>query len=170
MARAVPLRGSRFLARRGSALFVRPLMPDTRDQMSQALKDVVVPVLRDRGFTGSFPHFRRRRQEHIDLFTFQFDRNGGGFIIEIARCQPEGFTTHWGKQIAPQKVTAWDLPPKQRARIQPSAGSGTDSWFRFDGAAADIFTRTAKSVVPFVEQAERMFDDFEQVQKVGRAV
>jgi hypothetical protein len=133
--------------------------------MSQALKDVVVPVLRDRGFTGSFPYFRRRRQECIDLFTFQFDRHGGGFIIEIGRCQPEGFTTHWGKLIPPEKVRIWDLPPKQRARIQPSAGLGTDSWFRFDGAAADIFTRTATSVIPFVEQAERMFDDFEQVQK-----
>jgi hypothetical protein len=145
-------------------------MPDTRDQMSQALKDVIVPVLRGRGFTGSFPYFRRRRQEGVDLFAFQFDRRGGGFIIEIGRYQSEGFTTHWGKHIPPDKVRAWDLPPTQRARIQPGAGLGTDSWFRFDGAAADIFTRTAESVIPFVEQAERMFDDFEQVQKVGAAV
>jgi hypothetical protein len=114
-------------------------------------------------FTASA--FRRRRQEHVDLFTFQFDRRGGGFIIEIGQCQPEGFTTHWGKLIPPEKVRIWDLPPKQRARIQPSAGLGTDSWFRFDGAVADIFTRTATSVIPFVEQAEKMFDDFEQVQK-----
>jgi Domain of unknown function (DUF4304) len=142
-------------------------MTDSRDQMIQALKDVVVPLLRERGFTGAFPHFRRRRPERIDLFTFQFDRHGGGFIIEIGRCEPSGFTTHWGKQIPPAKVTAWDLPPKQRGRIQPSVGSGTDSWFRFDGGGAEIFTHTAESVVPFVEQAEKMFEDFEHVERVG---
>lgn len=138
-----------------------------RDQMSQALKDVVVPLLRQRGFTGTFPHFRRLNSKNIDLFTFQFDRNGGGFVVEIGRCEPTGFTTHWGKQIPAKKVTAWDLPPKQRARIQPVVGSGTDAWFRFDGNETDVFTRIANSVVPFVEQAEKMFADFERIPKVG---
>jgi hypothetical protein len=142
-------------------------MSDARDQMSQALKNVVVPVLRANRFTGSFPHFRRCQQGGIDLFTFQFDKYGGGFVIEIGRCRPEGFTTHWGKQISPEKLRVWDLPPKQRARIQPTAGSGKDSWFRFDELAADIFTRTAASAALFIEQAERMFDDFEQVPKLG---
>ncbi len=135
-------------------------MSDSRDQMNQALKAVVVPLLRQRGFSGTFPHFRRCKPERIDLFTFQFDRYGGGFVIEIARCEPSGFTTHWGKQIPPTKVTAWDMPPKMRARIQPDNGSGTESWFRFDGVSMNIFIRTAESVVPFIEQAERMFDDF----------
>lgn len=143
-------------------------MSVARDQMIQALKDVVVPVLRERGFTGSFPHFRRCRQERIDLFTFQFDKYGGGFVIEIGQCQPEGVTKHGGKHIPPDKVRAWDLGLKQRARIKPRAGSSRHSWFRFEGKAADIFTRTAKSVIPFVEQAEKMFDDFDHVQKIGQ--
>jgi hypothetical protein len=134
--------------------------------MTQALKSIVIPKLRDRGFIGSFPHFRRIGQERIDLFTFQFDRHGGGFIIEIAQCAPNGFTTHWGKQIPPQKVTAHDMHPDQRIRIQPKTGSGTDSWFRFDESSKDIFTRTASSVVPFVEQAEKMYANFSQARKV----
>lgn len=137
--------------------------------MVRALKAVVVPLLREHGFTGSFPHFRRLHQLRIDLLTFQFDRHGGGFIIEIGRCGPQGFTTHWGKQIPPEKVRAWDLPAKQRARIQPRNGSGTDSWFRFDDLAADDFTRTANSVVPFLTKAETMFDEFEHVLKLGEA-
>jgi Domain of unknown function (DUF4304) len=140
-------------------------MSEARDQMIRTLKDIVVPVLRDRGFTGSFPHFRRCGQKHIDLLTFQFDKYGGGFVIEIGQCQPEGFTTYRGKHIPPSKVRVWHLG-LQRARIKPGAGSGTDSWFRFDESTADIFTRTAISVVPFVEQAERMFDDFAQVPKL----
>src|SRR5262245_55019868 len=112
-------------------------MSDARDQMKKALRDLVVPRLREAGFDGSFPHFRRRRPDLIDLFTFQFDRHGGGFIIELAQCAAEGLTTHWGKKIAPDKVTPWDLPTTQRARIQPRVGSGTDSWFRYDGAVSE---------------------------------
>jgi hypothetical protein len=100
--------------------------------------------------------------------TFQFDRHGGGFVIEIGQCPAEGFTTHWGKVIAPDKIRTWDLSSKQRARVQPRIGSGTDSWFRYDGTAAqDVFGQTAESILPFLEQTERMFDDFERVPKLG---
>jgi hypothetical protein len=142
-------------------------IPDIHDQMRQALNDVVVPILRKRGFHGSFPHFHRRLKEHIDLLMFEFAQHGGGFIIEIGRCQPEGFTTHWGKLIPPEKVRVWNLPSKQRVRIQPVAGSGSDSWFRFDDVAADVFIRAATSVIPFIEQAERIFSDFDTVQGVA---
>jgi hypothetical protein len=29
--------------------------------------------------------------------TFQFDRHGGGFVIEIGQCPADGCTTHWGE-------------------------------------------------------------------------
>jgi uncharacterized protein DUF4304 len=97
-------------------------MSDAADKMKKALKQVVVPRLRERSFTGSFPHLRRRQTNRIDLLTFQFDRYGGGFIIEIGQCSPDGYTTYWGKQIAANKVTAWDLSPKERARVQSRHG------------------------------------------------
>lgn len=52
--------------------------------MISSLKNLFVPALRERGFKGTFPHFRRRRSDRIDLLTVQFDRHGGGFIIEIS--------------------------------------------------------------------------------------
>lgn len=107
-------------------------MSDLRESMDRVLKGTVVPQLREAGFSGSLPHFRRRCVGAIDLLTFQFDRNGGGFVVELARCATDGFTTHWGKHIPASKVTAWDLNPTARHRIKPVAGSGTDSWFRFD--------------------------------------
>jgi len=131
--------------------------------MNKALKATVVPVLRNLGFTGSFPHFRRRQPKRIDLLTFQFDRYGGGFVIEIVQCDTEGFTNHWGEHIPPEKVTAWDVP--QRVRVQPGAGSGTEGWFRYDLAKGDAFTRTATSVIPFLEQIEKTFDDLSQIGK-----
>jgi len=140
-------------------------MSEARNKMNQELKAVVVPLLRERGFTGSFPHFRRRREEHIDLFTFQFSVYGGRFTIEIGQCEPGGYTTTLGKHIPPTKVKAWDLRPDRRARLQP--GSGAADWFRFDGSGVDVFLRVAESVVPFLDEAERMFNDFDKIYKHG---
>ena len=106
---------------------------DARREMESALRRIVVAELRRAGFTGSFPHFRRLRQA-VDLVSFQFDRHGGGFVIEVATGDPSGFTTHWGKHIPANKLTAWDLHPDQRRRLKPISGSGTGLWFKYDGS------------------------------------
>ena len=103
-----------------------------REAINSALAQLVVPELRSHGFKGSMPHFRRNARGAIELLTFQFDRHGGGFVIEISRCSEHGFTTSWGKQISANKVTAHDLHPSQRKRIRPRDGSNTDAWFRYD--------------------------------------
>lgn len=61
-------------------------MPN-RNEMLAALKAHLLPVLRERGFKGSLPHLRRLRKERIDLMTIQFDKYGGGFVVEIAGCE-----------------------------------------------------------------------------------
>jgi Domain of unknown function (DUF4304) len=100
--------------------------------MDNALKEYLVPALRERGFKGSYPHFRRLLQDRVDLLTIQFDKNGGGFVVEISRCGVEGITTHWGKHVPAAKVTAWDLRADKRLRLKLKEGAGTDAWFRFE--------------------------------------
>jgi len=119
--------------------------------MKAALKNIVIPVLRTNGFKGSLPHFRRMLTDRVDLLTFQFDKWGGGFIIEISNCPISGHTTSWGKHIPPNKVTAHDLNPNQRMRLQPLPGSGTDAWFRFESEA---YSEVANSVLPHIKAAE----------------
>jgi len=115
--------------------------------MDIALNEVVVPALQASGFKGSFPHFRRPSFEAIDLLTFQFDKWGGGFVIEIARCSAEGYHTHWGKHIPPSKVRAWDLNPSLRYRVPPISGDGMDAWFRFDsGHVREIASQVISSL------------------------
>src|SRR5215471_550489 len=92
-------------------------MGNSREQMIAALREIVVPVLREMGFSGSFPHFRRFRDTRIDLLTFQFNRYGGSFVVEVAFCLPDGITTAWGKHISPQKAQAHDVHPKHRLRL-----------------------------------------------------
>ncbi len=107
-------------------------MLSPRELMDVALKATVVPVLRESGFTGSYPHFRRAHVTHLDLLTFQFDVNGGGFLIEIARCGIGGITTQTGKHIPASQVKIWDLHADDRFQIKPGDGSGTGNWFRYE--------------------------------------
>jgi hypothetical protein len=130
-------------------------MSDERDRMIETLKEYVVPDLRERGFKGSFPHFRRPTERAIHLLTFQFDKCGGGFTIEIATCPPDGVTMHWGEHIPPTKVRAWDVYPSHRPRLGPEK---TDRWVRFDKggffSTGDPYERAALEVLPYLDQAE----------------
>src|ERR1044071_8731343 len=108
-------------------------MSDDRDQMISALKEQVVPKLKGLGFRGSFPHFRRRTDRSTDLLTFQFDKWGGGFCVEIGMCSASGFLTAWGEQIDPNKVRAIDVTN----RFRLGAGdANSDYWFRYDSPSA----------------------------------
>lgn len=127
-----------------------------RASMDAALKEIVVPVLRNRGFKGSLPHFRRLTNSSAELLTFQFDKWGGGFIVEIASCSIDGFTTHWGKHIPANKLTAQDIHPNSRKRIQPLEGSGVDAWFRFDVADA---SQVASSLLGHLSVAESWWQE-----------
>lgn len=131
----------------------------TRKEMVKNLSDIVIPVLRQKGFKGSFPHFRRLTTDRINLLTFQFDRSGGGFVIEITNCQPSGFTTSWGTKIEPNKLTAHDL--FNRKRIQSNMvteSSLTEDWFRYDKkylfGLGDIYKKVCKDVLSKLVVAE----------------
>lgn len=107
-------------------------MNSSKEDMERELKASVVSWLREKGFTGSFPHLRRTGQTATDLLTFQFDRNGGGYVVEVARCPADGIVTHWGKAIPARAAKAWDVHPTRRKRIQMASAPGTEGWFRFD--------------------------------------
>jgi hypothetical protein len=126
-------------------------MSSSRDLMDSELNSAVVPWLRSRGFKGSLPHFRRIGEHGVDLLTFQHDKHGGGFVIEIACAPLEGITTYWGRVIAPEKVTAKYINFRERKRIKPREGGGTDSWFRYDGGN---FEACAKQVLEALPHAE----------------
>ncbi|MDF7800823.1 DUF4304 domain-containing protein [Pontiellaceae bacterium B1224] len=102
-----------------------------RDSINSALKRIVIPELRKQGFKGSLPHFRRIT-DHVDLLSFQFNKYGGGFVVEVAKGDCDDFTTYWGKYIPANKLSAWDLHPDNRTRLKPNQGSGIDCWFRYD--------------------------------------
>ena len=135
-------------------------MNTERDKMIKSLNEVFITELRNRNFKGSFPHFRKTENGKTNLLTFQFDRNSGGFIVELANWNEPEFKTHWGKLIPLNKLTAHDL--FERKRLYPnstSEESGTESWFRYDRNndlnIENRFELIAKSVlnkIPIMEE------------------
>jgi hypothetical protein len=114
------------------------------------LKEYVVPVLRSMGFKGSPPHFHRNTGQQINLITFQFDRHGGGFVIEVGVSPAEGVTMSWGEHIPPTKVVVGHLHPNKRIRL--GAAMEGNHWFRYDdkGTSATRFGDTAREVLPYL--------------------
>jgi hypothetical protein len=65
--------------------------------MRRALKEIVVPELRARGFRGSLPHMYRIQPNRIDLLSFQFSQFGPDLYIEVGSCPPSGAPAEIGK-------------------------------------------------------------------------
>lgn len=130
-------------------------MPSNHDAMKRALRDKVIPILRRRGFAGSFPHFRRISATKTDLLTFQFQRGGGGFLIELAEGPADQFTTPSGERIPARNLTAWDLSPLQRSRLLPGKLGAVAVWYGFD---RDVLpTAVADQVIEDLPLADAWF-------------
>ncbi|TWT14320.1 DUF4304 domain-containing protein [Planomicrobium sp. CPCC 101079] len=103
-----------------------------KDTMMNSLKQTVIPILREKGFKGSFPHFYRKTEERADLLMFQFSMWGGVLYVEISKCPPEGYTNILGEFYPLNKmkvylVTGGGLPLNRR-RI----GKSVNGMFEFN--------------------------------------
>ncbi|ASS92519.1 DUF4304 domain-containing protein [Peribacillus simplex] len=127
-----------------------------RKMMDNALKKVVIPVLRKLEFKGSLPHLRRKNENNIDLITFQFNRWGGSFIVELATCPTEGVTMYWGEQIPPNKVTAHHI--YKRLRLGAESEDEDGIWFDFENAKTEEeFEKVAMSVLGLFNTSDRLW-------------
>jgi len=131
-----------------------------RNEMLLSLKELFVPALRERGFKGSLPHFRRPMKNRIDLLTIQFDKWGGGFVIEISNCALEGVTMPWGEPIPPNRVRAWDVYPPNRRRLGSAMAGEDGHWFRFDGWRGT--GKVAREAVSYLQEAEQWWGTADQ--------
>ncbi|WP_400194985.1 DUF4304 domain-containing protein [Lysinibacillus telephonicus] len=129
---------------------------DEREMMNNALKKVVIPFLRQQGFKGSLPHFRRKNKDNIDLITFQFNRWDGSFVVELATSSVEGVTTYWGELVPPNKVTAHDI--NERFRLGDKSKDEDGIWFSFENAKSEEdFEEVASYVVDLLKITDRLW-------------
>jgi hypothetical protein len=118
-----------------------------RSDMLAALQGEVLPRLRSAGFRGSFPHFRRLLVSKIEVISFQFDKYGGGFVVEKGWAPSGDFQTPWGETVPVTKLRTSYLPFDQVSRLKPATVTSDDYWFRFDEHSPDDVARTLIDVL-----------------------
>jgi hypothetical protein len=104
-------------------------MTDTRQAMNTSLKNIVVPVLRRLGFKGSYPHFYRESNGHVDLLTFQFRSGGGSFVVELSYAEPDRQNVYLDKEARVDKLRVSQTSSRLRLGAQRP---GSDNWFSFE--------------------------------------
>jgi Domain of unknown function (DUF4304) len=126
-----------------------------RNEMIKALILIVIPLLREKGFKGSFPHFRRVLETRIDLISFFFDKYGGGFIVEIGASPVNGFTIKGGPHFPPNKVNTTHHVPC--TRLEPTEDHDS---YRYDEEPLqhDIYEVLAYEVASLLPKAEEWWN------------
>ncbi|MBK8583470.1 MAG: DUF4304 domain-containing protein [Flavobacteriales bacterium] len=97
--------------------------------MDAELKRVVIPVLRELGFKGTYPHFYRERRGHVDLLSFQFRLSGGSFVAELSFADQERSNIYFDKTVSASKLRV--VQASKRLRLG-SALPENDHWFSFE--------------------------------------
>ena len=112
---------------------------DHRKCMEAAFKSRFVPALRERGFVGAFPHFRRPLETRVDYLTVQFYSSGGSFVVELGRTAPGGFSEGPWAGLPVERITPAHLRDDRR-RLTPrdlSGGWHGPEWFVFGPRSYD---------------------------------
>lgn len=87
------------------------------------LHSVVSPLLTD-GFAGQFPHYRRIGQDCVEMVTFQWNKYGGSFIVEVSAVFPNHKDTNCAAEnIDVATVNVWETNRRYRLKGM------YDGWF-----------------------------------------
>lgn len=139
----------------------------TNDKMRVHLKRIVVPYLRDNGFKGSFPCFRKVEENKYQIIQFQFNKYPGSFTINLSITEPiEGFLKIPLKDIV---ITRTQRLGTRQKRINRKMDQ--DHWFKFLTGFVfykEAYIDTANLVVGIFElEAEAIYKDLYEALEKG---
>lgn len=108
-----------------------------RELMKKYILSNVASILLENGFTGNYPHFRRINGDCIELITFQTNKSGGSFTVEVSAIFPHAKDSNCALEIIDtENVTAWDTNNRYRLKGM------YDGWFYYQ----DLY---AKRIIGF---------------------
>lgn len=87
---------------------------ELRTRLDTELKAKFVPVLRANGFKGSYPHFRRLRNDRLDVLGLQFSLWSPALYFEIGISPKEGTTFSDGKHYPPKSIKFYQTHHRER--------------------------------------------------------
>lgn len=99
-------------------------LPEHRKAMDSAIKAALGPVLKQHGFKGSFPNWRRTAGDRIDMVGIQHLSSGGTFFVNIGQVPAGGFRTGWMASIPVEKLGLGHAIRRERVQPEPLA----DGW------------------------------------------
>ncbi len=87
-----------------------------KEMMRAALRKFTIPQLREHGFTGTYPHFRREKADCIELLSFQTNAWGGSFTVEVSAVFPGRPDTNYplASDKTPDTLTVFDTNHRHR--------------------------------------------------------
>jgi len=90
-----------------------------RKAMDSALKSGAVVLLRELGFKGTYPHFRRSLAERLDTIGFQFSQWGPQLYVELGVADADGFTLLDGTRFPAKTLKYYECPARKRIGENP---------------------------------------------------
>jgi len=126
-----------------------------REVMLRALKEHTFPLLREQGFTGKYPNFRRKRDHCVELISFFTNKWGGSFTIEVSAVFPHSSEPNYALYDGVTEETFGVEATNQRYRLPGMY----DGWFHyrdvyrkrtlfFGSVYHDVPEKTAPTFVP----------------------
>ena len=131
---------------------------ERRTKMDQAIKEIVIPFLRQKEFKGSYPHFRREKDANLNLLTFQFSFYASKFVVEISNCPINNFETSWGKIIKSADCRVHYMGNRLRLG---SKKHNRDYWFEFENetVSGNIYHKRANEIIEYWDEAEKWWGE-----------
>ena len=95
--------------------------------MKKHLELNVIGPLLAQGFTGKYPHFRRVKEDCIELISFQTNKHGGSFTVEVSAVFPDKENKNYvsGSNLSVNELTVWDTNERYRLKGM------YDGWFYY---------------------------------------
>ena len=86
--------------------------------MKKHLQIHVIQPLLAQGFTGKYPHFRREKEKCIELITFQTNKYGGSFTVEVSAVFPDGKNKNFvfWDGLTIDDLTVWNTDNRYRLK------------------------------------------------------
>lgn len=138
-----------------------------RQIMRKHLDHQVISVLRNHGFVGEYPHFRKEKPGCIELIVFQTNKYGGSFTIEVSAVFPQKEKKNYVSWdgLSTDELTVWHANERYRLKGM------YEGWFYYRDLYAkyilafgkhyiDVSEKNAESfVIPKGYQLVQKFDD-----------
>ena len=123
-----------------------------REIMLKTLNSTVIKDLKSRGFIGKYPDFKKITPDCIELVSFQTNKYGGSFTVEVSAVFPNSKVTNLtnlNASVDEQKVDV--ACTNQRYRLKGMF----DGWFYYrdiyklpNGSYRDVSEKEAESFSP----------------------